>query len=233
MIRGLYSAAGGMLATSHQQDVAAQNLAQASEPGHRRGVLRFEAHGAAEDFAGPRVSLHTDQAAGGFEQTGNALDVAIGGGGLFVVNGPSGPMFTRAGVFQLNSESQLVTSEGFAVQGLSGSINLPSKAATIEITSDGTIVADGLEVDQLRVVEFADQSQLQRASGSCFVVADGVEPASVDRPDIRQGVREMSNTTAVQEMLQMTLGLRQFEAAQRALRSIGDALALTTRPNGR
>ena len=97
MIRGLYSAAGGMLATSHQQDVAALNLAHAGKPGYRREVVRFEATGRAEDFVAPSVSVHADQTPGGFEQTGNPLDVAISGSGLFVVDSPNGPMYSRCG----------------------------------------------------------------------------------------------------------------------------------------
>ena len=233
MIRGLYSAAGGMLATSHQQDVAAQNLAHASKPGYRRELLRFEAGGSAEDFSGPSVSLRTDQSPGGYEQTGNPLEVAIGGSGLFVIESPNGAQYSRSGVFQLNGDGQLVTPEGFPVQGLAGAITLPAGAASIEIVGDGTVLADGLEVDQLRIVEFSDSSKLQRIGSSSFAAPKGVEPTNVDQPEIRQGVREMSNTTAVQEMVQMTTGLRQFEATQRALRSIGDAIALTTRPTGR
>lgn len=233
MIRGLYSAAGGMLATSHQQDAAAQNLAHASKPGYRREMLRFEASGNAEDFVGPSVSVHADQTPGGFEPTGNRLDVAISGPGMFVIDGPGGSMYSRCGVFQLNSEGQLVTPEGLTVQGLAGSITLPTNAKSIEISDDGSVLADNLKVDELRLVEFADPSQLQRVSSTGFAAPKGVAPTNVEQPHLRQGVREMSNTTAVQEMVQMTTGLRQFEATQRALRAIGDAIGLTTRPTGR
>ncbi len=222
-----------MMATSHQQDVAAQNLAHAGKPGYRREVLRFEASGRAEDFVSPSVSVHADHAAGGFEHTGNPLDVAIGGSGMFVVDGPSGSMYSRCGIFQLNREGQLVTPEGLAVQGLAGPIKLPGDAKAVEIDSDGFVKADGQNVDQLRVVEFADLAKLQRVSSTGFAAPQGVVPTTVDQPDMRPGVREMSNTTAVQEMVQMTTGLRQFEATQRALRAIGDAIGLTTRPTGR
>lgn len=233
MIRGLYSAAGGMLATSHQQDVVAQNLAYSGKPGHRRDVLRFEASGSPDDFVAPKVSQHADQTPGGIEQTGNPLDVAINGPGMFVVESPNGLMYSRGGVFQLNSAGQLVTPEGFAVQGSAGPINVPAQAAAIVIANDGSVVADGVDVDKLKIVQFADPTQLQRVSSSGFAAPPGVEATELEQPDVRQGARELSNTTPVQEMVQLTAGLRQFEAAQRALRSIGDAIALTTRPTGR
>jgi len=233
VIRGLYSAANGMLATSHQQDVAAQNLAHSNKPGYRREMVRFETTGGLDEFVGPSVSVHSDQTPGGFEPTGNPLDVAINGSGMFVLDGPSGPMYSRCGVFQLNGEGQLVTPEGFPVQGIAGPITLPAGSKSIEIGSEGAVVADGVDVDQLRIVEFPDQTQLQRVSTSSFSAPSGIEPTQMEQPQIRQGVREMSNTSAVQEMVQMTTGLRQFEATQRALRSIADAIGLTTRPTGR
>lgn len=232
MIRGLYSAAGGMLATSQQQDVAAQNLAHANKPGYRRDVLRFESVGTVAEFAAPQTQVHPDFTPGGLEHTGNPLDVAIAGPGFFVVKGPNGPLYSRCGVFQLNGAGELVTPEGFAVQGMAGTIGVPANAGSIEIVADGTVLADGNEIDQLRVVTFADPRKLQRAGTCSFTAPDGSETVSTQH-EIRQGVREQSNTSSIQEMLQMTAGLRQFEATQRALRAIGDAVALTTRPLGR
>lgn len=233
MIRGLYSAANGMLAMSHQQDVAAQNLAHSSKPGYRREMVRFESTGGLNDFVGPSVSVHSDQTPGGFEPTGNPLDVAISGSGMFVFDGPSGPMYSRCGVFQLNGEGQMVTPEGFPVQGIAGPITLPAGSKAIEIGNNGAVVADGVDVDQLRIVEFTDPTKLERISTSGFAAPKGIEPSQLEQPHLRQGVREMSNTSAVQEMVQMTTGLRQFEATQRALRAIGDAIGLTTRPTGK
>jgi flagellar basal body rod protein FlgG len=222
-----------MLATSQQQDVAAQNLAHSGKPGYRREMVRFESLGGLDEFTGPSVSVHSDQTSGGFEPTGNPLDVAISGSGMFVFDGPSGPMYSRCGVFQLNGEGQMVTPEGFPVQGIAGPITLPSGAKAIEITNNGGVVADGVDVDQLRIVEFTDSTKLERVSTSSFAAPKGIEPSQLEQPHLRQGVREMSNTSAVQEMVQMTTGLRQFEATQRALRAIGDAIGLTTRPTGK
>ncbi|MBM4075508.1 MAG: hypothetical protein FJ267_07680, partial [Planctomycetes bacterium] len=57
VIRGLYSAASGMQATSIQQDVTSHNLTHAVKPGYRREILSFEASGPAQDLQGPRTSL--------------------------------------------------------------------------------------------------------------------------------------------------------------------------------
>jgi flagellar hook protein FlgE len=54
---------------------------------------------------------------GSIEKTGEPTNVAIQGNGFFVVAGPSGRSYTRAGGFTFNSNGALVTSDGQFVQG--------------------------------------------------------------------------------------------------------------------
>jgi flagellar hook protein FlgE len=54
---------------------------------------------------------------GAIENTREATNVAIQGNGLFVVSGPEGNAYTRAGDFTFDSSGTLVTSDGYKVQG--------------------------------------------------------------------------------------------------------------------
>ena len=54
---------------------------------------------------------------GTIENTREATNVAIQGGGLFVVNGAEGNTYTRAGHFSFDSKGTLVTPDGYKVQG--------------------------------------------------------------------------------------------------------------------
>ena len=55
---------------------------------------------------------------GSLENTGSATDLAINGKGFFVVNDPSGSSFyTRAGLFTLNEQGQMVNPDDLIVQG--------------------------------------------------------------------------------------------------------------------
>jgi flagellar basal-body rod protein FlgF len=230
VIRGLYSAAGGMQANSVQQDVTAHNLSHAMKPGYRREVLRFDAVGSHDDIVGPSSSLHTDFSSGTLEQTGGTLDFALNGPGFFAVQGPSGPLYTRNGVFQLNVQGQIVTPDGLAVQGASGPIALPQEASSIEILGDGTLIADGNEIDKLRVVAFQNPDDLQRVGSTYFQAPPDSIPSAI-QTEVRQGYREISNTSVVHEMVQMISGVRLFEATQRALRQLSDTIGLNTRPH--
>lgn len=221
-----------MQATSLQQDVTAHNLNHAMKPGYQREVLRFNATGPRDELLGPEATLHTDFSPGTLEYTGNNLDVALNGPGFFQIQGPSGPLYTRSGTFQLNGQGQIVTPEGRIVRGTAGPIVIPAEAMNIEILDDGTVIADGGEIDQLSVVAFQNPSDLSRV-GTTYFEASPNAARSDTGPEVRQGYRENSNTTIVHEMVQMIAGLRQFEAAQRALRSLGDTIALNTRPLNR
>jgi flagellar hook protein FlgE len=54
---------------------------------------------------------------GTIENTREATNVAIQGGGLFVVSGADGTTYTRAGQFSFDNKGTLVTPDGYKVQG--------------------------------------------------------------------------------------------------------------------
>ena len=64
----------------------------------------------------PVIERHwTDFSQGALTPTGNPLDVALSGKGFFVVNGPSGPLYTRNGNFRLSPRGEIETQQGYAV----------------------------------------------------------------------------------------------------------------------
>lgn len=219
-----------MNATAQLQDVTAHNLSHAVKPGYLREMVRFDSSNSL--MQGPSASSQTDFSAGTMQFTGNKLDLALKGPGFFTIQGPAGPMYTRNGVFQLDAAGQLVTMEGLPALGPSGPISLPADTLNIEVQMDGTIITDGVEADQLRIVAFTDPSVLQRVGTSYFQPSAGA-PVAPTAGEVFQGYRELSNSTVVQEMVQMIAGVRHFEAAQRALRSIADTIAFNTRPLNR
>ena len=100
---------------SVQQDVSARNISNSNKPGFLRYVAKFQATGTDDELLGTRPSVHTDFTPGPVNFTGNRLDMAIRGPGFFAVEGPgNGIMYSRSGVFELNSNGEVVTYEGFA-----------------------------------------------------------------------------------------------------------------------
>ncbi|WP_437206698.1 flagellar hook protein FlgE [Planctomicrobium sp. SH664] len=62
-------------------------------------------------------TMRTNFTSGNMEATGGDLDLAIDGDGFFVVNSGTGPLYTRAGTFQIDKNGLLVDSAtGYPVQ---------------------------------------------------------------------------------------------------------------------
>src|SRR5207244_7115257 len=76
---------------------------------------------------------------GAVQPTGNPLDVAVSGNAFLTVQTPRGERYTRNGALQINSQGQLVTSEGLQVVGQSGPIVFQPTDREISIGIDGTI----------------------------------------------------------------------------------------------
>ena len=110
-----------------QMDVIANNVANVNTNGFKADRSLFQEYlmpDAREDnfVAGSdrrlshvmdRATFH-DFAQGAAEPTKNPLDVAIDGGGFFVVQTPAGERYTRDGSFQINNQGQLVNAVGFS-----------------------------------------------------------------------------------------------------------------------
>ena len=163
-----------------QMDVIANNVANVNTNGFKADRSLFQeflANGAREDnfMAGRdrRIShvmdraTFRDYAQGAFEPTKNPLDVAIDGGGFFVVQTPQGERYTRDGSFQINNQGQLVNSSGFPVLGASGPIQFQQTDKQINIAQDGNVtVLEGIRAHRLGARQAAGHEVCQRAGAA-------------------------------------------------------------------
>ena len=71
---------------------------------------------------------------GEMQTTGSALDIAIEGDGYFQIQMPGGQLgYTRAGNFTRSAEGNLVTAQGYAVQGRNHFNLTPGKTSSIAV----------------------------------------------------------------------------------------------------
>jgi flagellar basal-body rod protein FlgF/flagellar basal-body rod protein FlgG len=205
-----------------QMDVVANNVANVNTTGFKADRSLFSEHlmpGAHEDnfvsgrdrrlsYVNDRATFH-DFAQGAAEQTKNPLDVAIDGGGFFVVQTPSGERYTRDGSFQINNQGQLVNASGYPVLGGGGPITFQQTDKQITIASDGnvTVVEGTNRIDsvrgKLRLVSFAQAQRLQKEGSNLYSAADGATAAPDTTSRVRQGFIEKSNVNSVLEMSRM------------------------------
>lgn len=238
MITGLYNAASAMEMASARHELTAENLASAQMPGFRRRLILQEAfeqelesqalQGGADQpqdaNAAARAITH-DWTQGRIEETGRPLDVAIDGDAFFSVAGPEGPLYTRNGTFQVSAQGQLVTHDQLPVLGSGGAITLPSGArtASIHILPDGRMLSNGVEFAQLALTRFDNPEQLTPAGATLFAAPDEAGPREATAR-VMQGYQELSNVSTVTELADMVNNMRQYEAAQKALNAIAEAM---------
>jgi flagellar basal-body rod protein FlgF len=216
MASGIYTAMSGAVAQSKALDVTANNIANADTVGFRAERVSFS-----ETLSKNPSMIHTgvagaapDASQGVMRQTGNPLDVAIGGEGYFGVQTPQGTRYTRAGDFRLDDEGRLVSSAGHPVRAQGGGeLSVPGDAAEIHIDSDGALIADGEEVGRIEVQQFAPQA-LSRAGANLFV-ATGAPKRTDEQPEIMSGTLEGANFEVVRGVIDLVKISRVYEALHR------------------
>ena len=225
------------LAAYRAMDVIANNLANASTPGFKREAAKFEEfitrmRPAEGQKSAPSVSfvkdagVMRDSGQGNIEQTGAPYDVAIAGKGFFAVQTPAGMRYTRDGHFSLDANGNLVTSQGYQVQGDGGAITITPNDGDISIAPDGTIssVVHGVgnQLAKLKVVDFADPSALVKQGSNLYSTAQ--TPNTPPTVNVRQGALEASNVQPVIEISHMIEVMRAYEATANLSKSQEDLL---------
>ena len=253
MIRALYTAASGMNAQQANIDNVAHNLANVNTTGFKKSRVEFEdlvyqrtkaagsptsqeaeAPIASETGLGTRiVGTARNFATGNLRSTSNPLDLAIEGNGFLQVQMPGGETgYTRSGTLHLNGQGQLVTGEGMLIQP---AITIPANASSVSISKDGIVSVSVTgqppqQVGTLELANFQNPAGLEARGGNVFAAttASGDPQTGVPGSDglgtLAQGFVEDSNVSVVEEMVNMILGQRAYEANSRVIRAADEML---------
>lgn len=223
MIDPLTMMEAAMLGDTERLRVTGHNLANTGTLAFKREIALmrpgFEAalqSSAALIPSAPITTTAVDGKGGALRLTSNPLDVALEGDGFFVLAGPSGPVYTRQGNFQLDPRGRLVGVSGYPVMGDAGEIVLPS--ADPRIDAQGNVWDGQNPVSRLRVVSFENASELESLGAGVFSAANAAS-SPVENVNIRQGFVEVSNISAMHEMVKLIEIMRHFEASQRMLKA--------------
>lgn len=255
MIRALYTAASGMNAQQANIDNVAHNLANVNTPGFKKSHVQFEdlvyqetvapgsaTPGAGESPTGLQTGLGTravassrDFSSGNLRATNSPLDIAIQGDGFLQITMPDGGLgYTRAGALQRDAQGQIVTAEGYRIEP---AITIPANTTSITIAKDGIVSAQvaGQQASQqigvLELATFSNPAGLKPMGGNLYTAttASG-EPQTgapgVDgRGTLQQGFLEDSNVSVVEEMINMILGQRAYEANSKVIKAADEMLS--------
>lgn len=228
MLKGLYSVASGMKARLAEQDVRANNLANAGTPGFQRelafAVSRKSAPLVQPLSTRPRpaasiealdVNSVVDRRPGQMQDTGSDTDVALEGSGYFVVRTPAGTRLSRGGVLRPNLQGELATLSGEPVLDTTGNpIRIGDNRYKVD--ERGQVSVDGAVLGRLRVV--MPSAEVRHAGGG-LLSSSAYRDAAADSYQVRQGTLEQSNVNPIEEMVAMITGQRGYEMAQKCAQS--------------
>jgi len=240
--RGLFIAASGMLAAQIRQDVIANNLANATNPGFKGEVLSQVAFGdmlLSNTLTGEKIGplstctlvteIKPNLTNNGFRWTQNTLDLAIGGNGFFAVQTPNGVRYTRNGAFTTDAQGFLTTAQGDRVLGKNGQpLNL-SGGEKVSIARNGDVHVGNRLVGTVGVI--ALQPNSLRKEGDNYLTGTVDPTGKVGM--VAQGALESSNVNTVKEMVSLIENMREFEADQKMIRAIDDTLGGAVNQVGR
>ncbi len=254
----LWAAKTGLDAQQTRMTVTANNLANVSTTGFKKGRAAFEdllyqnikqvgAAGTQDTQLPTGLSLGTGARVvatekiftqGSVNITDNALDVAINGRGFFQVLLPDGSVaYSRDGRFQLSAQGALVTSSGYSVQP---TINIPDGAQSITIGTDGVVSVQvagqsaPTQVGTLQLVDFINPAGLQPRGENLLVESAASGAAQTGTPGINglgtvvQGALEASNVNVVEELVGMIETQRAYEMNSKAISTTDQMLEFLT-----
>ncbi len=247
MIKGLYTAASGMMVQMSKQDAIANNLANTDTSGYKKQTAVSQAFpdmlmSRLNDFpdkpdrasakigkmgTGASIAeITTDFSGGLLYPTENSTDIAIQNpAGYLVVDTAQGEKYTRNGALKVNLDGLLTDSAGNPVLGMSDDyIYIGGGEFTID--RRGNIMVDGEEIDALKIVGFANPEQLVRQGNNLYSITNTAVEEYVDNPEIIQGYIEKSNVNAIKEMVELVTVVRSYEAMQKLVQSEDEAAGI-------
>ncbi len=157
-VSALASGISGLKISQTALNVIGDNLANMNTPGFKSSRVTFsdelsqtlraaQAPGTAiggrnpmQSGTGARVSsIDVNYGQGGITPTGRPFDLAIEGGGFFIVSDGSQDFYTRVGAFNLDENNDLVDSAtGYKVQADIGDLNVPT-GTVVEAKATSTV----------------------------------------------------------------------------------------------
>ncbi|MEM7219894.1 MAG: flagellar basal-body rod protein FlgG [Pseudomonadota bacterium] len=243
----LWAAKTGLDAQQTRMSVIANNLANVSTTGFKRGRPVFEdliyqniqqVGGQTSQETEYPTGLHLGTGVrivatersfsqGGLTNTGNGLDIAVNGRGFFEILLPDGTTgYTRDGSFQIDSDGTIVTANGFTLQpGLS----VPPNMLSLTIANDGTMTAQvagsptPTPIGSIQLADFINPGGLQPRGDNLYVETGASGPPTTGTPGLNglglleQGFLEGSNVNVVEELVTMIETQRAYEMNSKAI----------------
>jgi len=218
MLPALWVAKTGLAAQDTNLTTISNNLANVSTTGFKRDRAEFqdllyqikrqpgaqstqdsELPSGLQVGTGVRiVGTQKNFTAGSLQTTEQPLDMAINGRGFFQIMQPDGTTaYTRDGTFHLDSNGQIVTASGFALEP---AIVVPADAQTFTVGQDGTVSVTisgnpaAQVIGNVQTADFINPAGLQAQGGNLFLETASSGAPQIGTPGLNGFGTTMQNT---------------------------------------
>jgi flagellar basal-body rod protein FlgG len=256
MFDALSIGATGMQAQQAQVDAIANNLANVNTTGFKRSRVTFSdlvvrgmvagaASPAGENGAFVNASMGAGvQAApparvfvgGDPKKTDAAMDLAILGDGFLELAMPDGSRaYARGGTLKVNADGLLATQDGTP---LKPSLAIPDNAQGLFVSGSGRVQvrlpgqAKPVELGQLEMVRFGNPQGLLAQGANVYRATEasgepiGTRPGEDGVGTLAQGFLEGSNVKLVEEMVDLMVAQRAYEASVKVVQAADEMLGM-------
>ncbi|MES2200943.1 MAG: flagellar basal-body rod protein FlgG [candidate division FCPU426 bacterium] len=255
MMRALWTSASGMMTQQFNMDVLSNNLANVNTTGFKKSRAEFQdllyehlRRPGTIDSMGQQLPLGVEVGHGAmpsatqkiFSQgeiqiTNNPLDILVNGEGFFQIAMPDGSLnYTRAGNFKMDGNGRVATNDGHPLEP---ALTIPAEATGLVIRENGQVeitLPQGQAnqvVGQIMLAKFMNNAGLESQGNNLFSATDASGEVMVGQPGadgigkVGQGMLENSNVQVVEEMVNLIVTQRAYEANSKAIKASDDMLS--------
>jgi flagellar basal-body rod protein FlgG len=257
-MRALHTAATGMMAQELNVQVISNNIANLRTTGYKRQRAQFQdllyetlrRPGASTSDQGTQLPAGLEigsgvktgstprvMTQGNLTSTEKDYDIAVRGDGFFRIRLPDGrTAYTRDGSFELDSQGQLVTREGYLVEP---GITVPQNAKSVTVSAQGQVQAtlpgqaQVQALGQLQLARFINKTGLESMGDNLFAetAASGApidgNPGVDGFGTLQQAYLEEANVNAVTEISSLIAAQRAYEMNSKVITAADQMLSST------
>ncbi|MDB8551125.1 flagellar hook-basal body protein [Turicibacter sanguinis] len=245
MIRGLYTAASGMIYENKRQENIAQNIANIQTPGFKQSYISaisqdklISNRNGKNELGSMSLKVSIDQqilslAQGDLITSDQSLDFAIEGNGFFTLQGPNGNLYTRDGRFHIDVTGTLVSQDGYPVlvRDDKGNQQTIKVNGDISVSQTGTFNVANINY-QFVISNLTNVDQMAYQGDSTFTY-NGVAQIQDGDYTIHQNMIESANVNATDALVQMIAVNRSLQTNSKVLTTIDETLKSSVSEIGR
>lgn len=248
MIRGLYTAASGMIVENRKQENISHNMSNIGTTGFKQMMLismsqdegTLKTNNLKNTVGNLTLKVSVGEAVMNFTQgqlqpSNEPYDFALEGDGVFTLQGPQGErLYTRDGRFGVDNQGRLVSKEGYPVMvtnGKGGTGFAMVNDQSFTTSANGEFNVNGQDYKFL-ISELPDATSITKIGDSLYGY-NGNANALNTNYNVHQFMKEGSNVDPTDEMVNMIATNRAFQMNSKVLMTMDETLQKSVNELGR